>query len=251
MWGFLLGTAAANKAASVGVGLSVMLAGAGTAEVTGIGPLVREAVHLTPAEDGATAPDDQAVVQSDDVVELDLEINEEESNDVDQQENGNGALVLATDEAPGNLVWHEHDGDFKLRGLLVGEGEVLLLRTAGPDGQPVDLVVDLATVEIHQPGRPAEGGEDGEDSEDGAIEDLDGRLVIASGTCGEPLPGDEDMNPVCTVESITILGNAGQNPPDEDGSGELESEDEDEDDDGGHGKPDHAGGPQQNLPTDE
>jgi hypothetical protein len=217
-----------------------MLAGAGTAEVTGIGPLVREAVHLTPAEDGATAPDDQAVVQSDDVVELDLEINEEESNDVDQQENGNGALVLATDEAPGNLVWHEHDGDFKLRGLLVGEGEVLLLR-------PVDLVVDLATVEIHQPGRP----DSGEDGEDGAIEDLDGRLVIASGTCGEPLPSDEDMNPVCTVESITILGNAGQNPPDEDGSGELESEDEDEDDDGGHGKPDHAGGPQQNLPTDE
>jgi hypothetical protein len=277
MWEVLLGTAAANKAASIGVGLSVLLAGAGTAEVTGIGPLVREAVHLAPPADEAPATTDdgsQLVEDVDEIITLD---DEEESAHVDQQ--ANGASVMETDEAPGNLVWHENNDSFKLRGLLVVEGETLLLRTAGPDGELLDLVVDLDEVEIHVPsdghGKPADEGEDGE-GEDGEEEDdlaaLDGRLAIAMGTCGEPLPGDEDQNPVCTVESISLLGNAGQNPDDEDLEGEgsatlqevsddlddgnvddsdEDSEDEDGGEDSAHGKPDHAGGPKQNLPTDE
>jgi hypothetical protein len=41
MWEVLLGTAAANKAVSVGIGLSVLLGAASTTEMTGIGPADR------------------------------------------------------------------------------------------------------------------------------------------------------------------------------------------------------------------
>jgi hypothetical protein len=198
MWELLLGTAAANKAVSVGVGLSVLLGAAGTAEMTGIGPAVREIVNPEASQDA----DAEIEVEETDSEELALI---EESEDADHTQNDNQPLVVATDDAPGNLVWHLRDGAFNLRGVLVGDNG-LAIRTAGPDGETVDLAVDAELVEASIPGSRAQGpGSDGEIN----LEDYIGYLVVASGECTEE-EIDEATEVTCTVQSLQILGSAGQ-----------------------------------------
>lgn len=200
MWELLLGTAAANKAVSVGVGLSVLLGAAGTAEMTGIGPAVREIVNPQASQDADT---EEIEVEAIEVEELALE---EESADADHPQNDNQALVAAADDAPGNLVWHLRDGAFNLRGILVDDGHGLAIRTAGPDGETVDLAVDGELVAASIPGARAQGPEsDGEIN----LEDYVGYLVVASGECSEE-EIDEVTEVTCTVQSLQILGSAGQ-----------------------------------------
>jgi hypothetical protein len=264
MWEVLVGSMAANKAASIGVGLSVLLGAAGTAEVTGVGPAVREIVRAE-----ATQTDQQDADESGEAAELVVEtieedaleatteeLNvEEETEDADPPQDDREHFSVADEDAPGNLTWHLRGGAFMLRGVLVEGDHGLAVRTAGPDGDTVDLPVDPALVTARIPGENGRGAQ--ADSET-TIEDYVGYLVRASGNCTE---SDDTDATECTVEELHVLGEAGQNGDDEEAETSetlaLESEsdddsdegdsdegdsDEDEDeDDEGHGKPEHAG----------
>lgn len=278
MWEVILGTAAAHKAASVGVGLSVLLGTAGTAEMTGIGPTVRELVrHEVVATDTADTDEELDIAETAIVEESDESgdteglpeetsaavesIEHEEEEDADHPQDDREHFVADAEDAPGNLVWHQRNGVFHLRGTLVDDGDGLAIRTAGPDGGTVDLPIDADEVEAHIPGS---NGKKNAGDEIG-LADLVGSLVRADGVCVEPAT-DDDPAAGCIVTELHILGNAGQ-PGGEDDEASLSSdessveldEDADEDVDGEadldgsenegsdeekpHGKPDHAGGP--------
>ena len=269
MWEVLLGTAAANKAASIGVGLSVLLGSAGAAEMTGIGPAVRELVvpvaesesdaEETPLEELAASPE-PIEVESEDADSDELSILEEDE-DADDANNGGEHFISDAEDAPGNLTWHLRGGAFHLRGLLVDEGG-LAVRTAGPDGGTVDLPIDPELISVHIPGangnRPAA---DDEADEPASIEDYVGYLVSASGECSDPEAESEETE--CTVTELRVLGQAGQGDDDDDDaslttealdadedaddadeSDDSEESEDDESEDGdnrGRGRPDHAG----------
>ena len=92
MWAALLGTAFASKATTAGVGLAVLLAGVGTAEVTGIGPQVRESLGITqPAGDDDGGDVDALVVDGD------------EGANASENASEQGADVAQSEDAPGNL----------------------------------------------------------------------------------------------------------------------------------------------------
>jgi len=239
MWEALLASAAANKAAALGVGLSVLLGSAGAAEVTGIGPSVRDIVHdaVVPAsstqELEAEGTPEATPTPEATVLAL-VEEDEDALDAADDQEHN----VLAADDAPGNLVWHQKDGAFHLRGLLV---EGVMVRTAGPDGEPIDLLIDPeATFQVP-------GGKPSADDDGPLLEDYVGYLVQASGVCSEPAPTSEAsiedesqaielegesqeiesesveleaiqvaINSDCTVTELRVLGNAGRPGTDDD-----------------------------------
>ena len=250
MWEVLLGTAAANKAASIGVGLSVLLGAAGTAEMTGIGPAVRDIV--VPAQSEEQDADTDA-----DEIETDEIVSEEELEHADHPQDDHEQFVAATEHAPGNLLWHMRYGAFHLRGILVDE-DGLAVRTAGPDGETVDLPIDPEFIAAHMPGPASQSGRADEES---SLDDYIGYLVEASGECTEPAgdgEGDAAATVECTVNELRILGSAGQPEGNADaeeltleGDG-IESDDDDADGESHgnrgqsqdeHGKPEHAGGP--------
>ncbi len=278
MWGVLLGTAAANKAASVGVGLSVLLGTAGTAEMTGIGPTVRELVRdeivssdTTDGDEQLTTEDDALVLEvadseeaeatNEEAIQTEEALTEEGEEDAAHPQNDREHFVTTADDAPGNLVWHQRNGVFHLRGTLVDDGDGLAVRTAGEDGSVVDLPIDVDEVEARIPGANGKPGEDAP-----TLEDLVGALVRAEGVCVDDSenaePGDG-----CIVTALHVLGKAGLNDGEEaelssdqsaveldegdadeaedgdDDAGDSEDGDDQDDAKEGRGKPDHAGGP--------
>lgn len=259
MWEVILGTAAANKAASIGVGLTVMLGAAGTAEMTGIGPAVREIVVPAQSEDAGA---DEITVQEIETATEEV-VADEEGADADHSQDHKEHFVAAADDGPGNLVWHERGGAFHLRGILVESGDGLAVRTAGQDGETVDLPIDAELVDGRIPG--AAGRRDQTEAQS-SLSDYVGYLVRASGECADPaVEGAEGEAVECTVTELHVLGNAGQGEGDTaavelatEGS-ELESnEDASEEADKGtggpsrdeRGKPEHAGGPKHAPPSD-
>ncbi|MDA0351877.1 MAG: hypothetical protein O3A10_06665 [Chloroflexi bacterium] len=215
MWGVLIGTAAAHKAAAVGVGLSVILGTAGTAEVTGIGPTVRDIVRHEAVQESASDAIDEGVTREDEsalamldedestISELALESEATSEDESALDEDGEREhFALAAEDGPGNLVWHLKDGVFHLRGTLIDAGDGLAIRTAGPDGEVLDLLVDEDSVDLRIPGGHAKDG-------DIALDDYLGAMVRATGTCVAST--DAEAAPDCTVETLRILGNAGRN----------------------------------------
>ena len=184
MWAALLGTAFASKATTAGVGLAVLLAGVGTAEVTGIGPAVRESLNIT---QGAS---DNAGEQS-----------------VEAQDNGlgaenaaeQGAEVSASEDTPGNLVTNiRPDGSFSLRGILTADG----VETSSGE-----VLFDLSEAELQLPGQ-------GNPNADAlTLDAYEGYLVLVTGSCDVPDGEELDMAEDCTVDRVTVLGRAGQGQP--------------------------------------
>jgi hypothetical protein len=183
MWAALLGTAFASKASTAAVGLTVLLAGAGTAEVTGIGPSVRESLGITQPEASSDAADQS----------------------VEAQNNGLGgdnaaeqaANVSSDDEVTGNLVTNiRPDGSFTVRGILSEDG----VETSGE-------LLEVGAVEITIPGQRNPNAEAPEFST------YYGYLVLATGTCINLDDDEFNMTIDCTVESVSILGQAGQGQP--------------------------------------
>ena len=185
MWAALVGTAFASKASTAAVGLTVLLAGAGTAEMTGIGPAVRESLGITEPSSSSDAGEQS----------------------IEAQDNGLGAEnaaeqaaeVSASEDTPGNLMTNiRPDGSFSLRGIL----------TAGGVETSSGEVLDLVDAEVMIPGQPTD--------DEPNLEDYEGYLVLVTGTC----EGDE-VDEDCTVQRVTVLGQAGQGQPE--GAGQPET----------------------------
>lgn len=275
MWEVLLGTAAANKAVSVGVGLSVLLGAAGTAEVTGVGPAVRDIVipeATVPAEPSEEDTESEVELTVETIEEDDAELtteeaeSNEESEDADHPQDDREHAVVDAEDAPGNLVWHSSRGSFHLRGLLVEDGDGVAIRTAGPDGSTVDLPIDQGLVTERIPGAKSNKPQPDAEPTDGepALADYIGYLVSASGEC-TAADGDDELKTDCTVNELHILGQAGQGDDDatsedsealesesdeESGADEDDESEEEADDDDGRGKPEHAG-PKHDKPSQE
>ena len=210
MWAALLGTAFASKATTAGVGLAVLLAGVGTAEVTGIGPQVRESLGITqPAGDDDGGDVDAFVVEDD------------EGANASENASENGAEVTSSEETVGNLVTNiRPDGTFSLRGILRADG----IETSSGDTLP------LGEAEVTIPGQPS--------NDEPNLEDYEGFLVLVTGTCdleGDELVIEED----CTVESVKLLGQAGQGKPEDAGQPDVLPSNAPE----GAGQPENPGKP--------
>ena len=115
--------------------------------------------------------------------------------------------AVETDDAgdlPGQFLTRLHaNGSFQLRGQLVQvNGTALIVTTA--TGR-VDL--DVTNAEIKLPGRAAV-------ISNGDLADFEGHLIFVTGACD---PIDHFATDTCTVERVTVLGQAGQGAPDETG----------------------------------
>lgn len=203
VWGTVLGTAAAHKAATA-IGIGVLLASGATAEMTGIGPAVREAVspsHSSSEPADTTESADEAA----------LEVTTEQA--------GNGATVSEAPEGlPGNLMASlRPDGSFTLRGVLVGATAEMIDVQTSLDDVPLEFALDGAVVRLPGPGSAAAGPN--ADGDALTIEDFEGYVVLISGRC-ETVDGllTED----CVLTLVTVLGNAGQGAP-PDGAGQPEN----------------------------
>ncbi len=192
MWAALAGTAFASKASTAVVGLTILLAGAGTAEVTGIGPAVRESLGITqPATDDGGGDVDTLVLEGDE-----LEAQNENAE--------NGAEVASSEDAVGNLMTNVRpDGTFSLRGIFRVES----IETSSG-------LLPLGEAEVTIPGRPSDDTPD--------LGTYDGYLVLVTGTCyTEALESENfNMEEDCTVESVQVLGQAGRGQPEDAGQPE-------------------------------
>jgi hypothetical protein len=187
MWNGMLGVAAAQKALTVAVGLSMLLGGTVAVETTGVGATVLDSVgvhqtansqsvtHPTPTPEGTVAanakPDGTAL--------------------------------------PGALVVQLHkDGSFTVRGQLVdGTDSGTAMVDIGAD-QPLSLTYDPATV--HAAGRPAHGSAT-PTPEPVDLSNYIGYGVFVTGTCADnPLPTTLGDCQNLTVSRIQVLGQAGQ-----------------------------------------
>ena len=186
MWAALLGTAFASKASTAAVGLTALLASAGAAEVTGVGPAVRESLGISEPTANSDAGE-QSVEAQDNGLGAE--------NAAEQ-----GAEVSASEDTPGNLMTNiRPDGSFSLRGILTADG----VETSSGE-----VLFDLVDAEVMIPGQPTD--------DEPNLEDYEGYLVLVTGTC----EGDE-VDEDCTVESVTVLGRAGQGQPE--GAGQPET----------------------------
>ncbi len=217
LWAAFLGTASAHKVAAAAVGLSVLLAGgAATVEVTGVGPSMIEAL-------GALRIDLPAA--------LDRGRPNGTANEVGVENPGRGNNVETGDagDQPGQFVTQLHaSGSFQLRGQLVSVlGATITVSTTSGN-----LDLDVTGAEIRLPG----GGQADGDEE---LADFADHLIFITGSCE---PGDQLVTGSCTVERVTILGQAGQGAPDasgrpEDAGNEKDSgNDKDADEDKSNGK---------------
>jgi hypothetical protein len=202
MWAGLISAAAANKAAAAAAGVSVLLGGT-VVEASGVGPAVRESVY-------------HAVTQSDDGDE-DIDVVATETAEAGPTEDSNAAVSVSPgNPLPGNLVTHVGPGGrFQLRGEIVDvDGTMLTLMAA--DGE---LVIDVADVDAHATGNPAD--------EIGWADYVD-YGVIVTGRCTDEEPAEllADCETL-EVERVQLLGRAGQGGQPQDA-----------------GKPDDAGKPE-------
>jgi hypothetical protein len=224
-WSAVIGAAAAHPAAAAAVGLGVLLAGGATVEVSGIGPAVREAVSPAhaPTEEptalAAASPTGEAAVEG-------LEDNP-----------GNGAQVTPAPEgAPGNLfVQVRPDGSFTLRGVLVEATDTTIDVQTAADDVPLHFELGDATIQVPSQGPATEPPTSLVGYDDPP------HLVNATGECDTI---DGALTEDCTLESVTVLGNAGQSGPPE-GVGAPENPGQPE----GTGPPEGVG-PQANPTAD-
>ena len=222
LWASAIGVAAANKAATA-VGIGVLLVGGATAEISGIGPAVREAV--SPAHSGQGSPDDltpETVATG----EASVVAGTPEANG-----NGNGATVVEAPEGvPGNLTAHVRpDGSFTLRGVLIAATDDEIEVQSSLDDVPLQLELAGATIRI--PGGSAQGGPQSESPP--TLVEFIGHLVTIKGSCSSV--GDQLIDD-CAVHTIQVLGNAGQSG----GSGSSS----DATDDAGSSRPAETGRPE-------
>lgn len=192
MWAAVMGTAFASKASTAAVGLTILLAGAGTAEVAGIGPAVRESLGIT--QTASNDDGEQAV--------------EVRSNGLGAENSSEqSATVARVEDAPGNLVTNVRpDGGFSLRGQLTENG---ILTASG------EIAFDLSAAELQIPGQA------NPNAETSTLDDYVGSLVHVTGSCEVPEGEALDMALHCSVESVTVLGQAGQGKPEDTGKPEL------------------------------
>ena len=202
VWGALIGTAAAHKAVAA-IGLGVLLAGGAAAEVTGIGPAVREAVspvHSSsePVEEAVLEATAEATVAGEAAIVALAEVN-------------GAAVTEAPEGVPGSLMANlRWDGRFLLRGVLVYSGDGMIQVQTSLDDVPVEF--DLGDALVRLPGPANAGGGPNATESDPTLEDFEGHVLLISGRC-ETVDGllTED----CVLTVVTVLGNAGQGgPPD-------------------------------------
>ena len=228
VWGTVLGTAAAHKAAAA-IGVGVLLAGGATAEMTGIGPAVRAAV--SPSHSSSEPAD---TTQS--TAEAGLAVATDQA--------GNGATVTeAPEDLPGNLMANMRpDGSFTLRGVLVGATADVIDVQTSLDDVPLEFDLDGAVIRLPGPGSAA-GGPNA-DGDAPTIEDFEGHLVLIMGRCEIV---DDQLTEDCVLTSVTVLGNAGQGAPPE-GAGQPENPAQGNGQPEGTGRPVDAGKPD-NVPS--
>jgi hypothetical protein len=214
MWAGLVGTAAAHKAATAAVGLSVLLGGS-VAETTGVGPAVREAVQevVTFSDDEGEGP--EALVSA--------------TPAVGPAEGSNATVSVGKgNPLPGNLISQlGPNGDFQLRAEIASaDGTTLLLTT--PDG---DLEIDIGEAEVHAAGDAAE---------EIVWANYLGYGVFVTGTCLDAEPA-ESLNDCETlqVDRVQLLGRAGQG-----GQPENAGKPDDAGAPDGAGQPEDAGAPE-------
>lgn len=231
LWAALAGTAAAHKAATA-VAVGVVLAGAATtAEVTGIGPAVRDAVTSSGSRNSEPA-----------VTAISGAQEAQAGLDASATPNPNAAVVEEAPEGvPGNLVTQVRpDGSFSLRGVLVSvTGTQIAVLTSVDD---VPLVFDLGSAEVRIPGAgSAQGGPNAQDDEP-SLAGYEDYLVRITGQC-ELVDGA--LTEDCDLSTVQILGNAGQDSPDDEAGTATESESET------NGPPDHANNPEGTGPPED
>jgi len=194
LWASLAGTAAAHKAATA-VGVGVLLAGGATAEISGIGPAVREAVSPVHSS-------------SDPLAETDELLTDEQKGTAASSTEGSGAGTVvgdSPDDLPGNLTTQVRpNGGFTLRGVLVAATNDEIDVQTSVDDAP--LTFEIGTAELRVPG-PTSEPED--------LDDFEGHLVVITGTCETV---DRLLTEDCELARVTVLGNAGKGGPD-DGAG--------------------------------
>jgi len=181
LWAAVMGTAFASNASTAAVGLTILLAGAGTAEVTGIGPAVRESLGISQPGANSNASD-QGIEAQNNGLGVENENANEQASDVSPSE-----------DTPGNLVTNVRpNGTFSLRGILEGDSviEVVIPGQNNPNADAPDL------------------------------SEYNGYLVLVTGTCVDFDEEDFNLLTDCTVESVSILGRAGQGQPENPGKPE-------------------------------
>jgi hypothetical protein len=186
MWNGMLGVAAAHKAITVAVGLSMLLGGTVAVETTGVGGTVLDSVGLHQTADS------HSVVHPTPTAE------------------GTAAASAKPEGTalPGALVVQLHkDGSFSARGQLVdGTSATTAVVDVGAD-QRLSLPYDAAVV--HATGRPDRGTATPTEPVD--LTDYVGYGVFVTGTCADsPLPETLGKCESLTVSSIQVLGRAGQ-----------------------------------------
>lgn len=206
MWAALLGTAFASKASTAAVGVAVLLAGAGTAEVTGIGPAVRESLGISQPSASSNAADESVEAQNNG-----LGVENAGENAAEQAAN-----VGADSEEPGQQVTHfRPNGTFSMRGTLVSADDVsLTAKTA--DGS---LTLQFADPTISL---PAQNANPNDDALELTLDDFSDHLVFFTGVCIEPNEGEDfSIQLHCFVDRVTVLGRAGQGQPDDAGQPDV------------------------------
>ena len=198
MWGTVLGTAAANKAAAAAVAIGVLAGGGVAAEASGLGPAVRAAALdaagiSTPAGEGGGGVGVQGVGPSEDSPAV--------------------ATVEEAEDTSGNLVTVlRDDGSFVVRGVVTVEGTSLVagvsLWVDAAGGSPTEFALaDGVTIRLRG---PSDAGPQTA-SVAGTLDDLViGNLVLLQGQCAEGAESPHD--PGCEVTSVTLLGSDGGQP---------------------------------------
>jgi hypothetical protein len=250
LWASVAGAAAAHPIAATAVGLSVLVAGATTAEVSDIGPQVSALVRQNPqatqpaqvTTETATAP---ATAEATAVASVQASSTPATLDEL--AETPGAAVTQAPDDLPGNLMTQlAPNGHLTVRGVLVEvDGDTILVLTSLDD---VPLEFDITDANVQIPGPPS-----GPNARE--LEDFEGGLVQLSGRCELV---DDLTTEDCVIERVTVLGSAGQGAndgTDVDGALSLAAthDDDPESEDGdsdvqeglgaGQGRPEHSGGP--------
>ncbi len=160
---------------------------------TGIGPAVRESLGISQPSANSNGNEQSIEAQNNG-----LGVENENANE-------QASSVATADDAVGNLVTSvRSNGTFSLRGILDGE---VIVTTNG------DLSIGGAEIVVP--------GQNNPNADTPVLADYDGYLVLATGTCDDIDEEDFDLLTDCTVESVSILGRAGQGQPENPGKPEA------------------------------
>lgn len=230
IWASMSGMAAAHPVLAAAAALSVLAGGATAAEVTGVGPAVRQAVR---SEAPATSTDATATATATSAATASLEA----TSIPEQAAPGALGIEPVPEGAPGNLVTQLHDdGRFTMRAVLVDatSDSISLVGVGGI----VELSLD-EEAKLQIPGKP---------SDDEELDEYSGQLVFVSGACES---GIELVGPGCVVTSVQVLGHAGANPSEGAPGSERDERSKDRGEAGDseeHGKPERAVDPRSGDP---